>query len=321
MIKAAYMNEFCFNGLREGDADRLTHVNFAFALVKGGRGSVDHWKNGHKIREFIRNKKHIKAVLSVGGWGAGGFSPAVSTAEARELFAQTLVDIVTDYGFDGIDMDWEYPCDDVAEIEASPDDKVNYTLFMELLRKKMGPNKILSMAAGGMQKCADNLEIDKLMKVMDFINLMTYDICSWKKVDYHAALHTSHIGNNSGSCVTEIYEKAGVHRSKLVLGAGFYSRVYKDVDGINAPISGPPGFIEGGYKGVIKRTKNLTIEYDEKAEAPYAYDKTTREFITFENPRSVKAKMDYVKSTNMGGVMFWEYHLDTDDGELLRALG
>ena len=119
MIIAAYIAEEKFSALRPGDAERLTHVNFAFALVENGKGSVNHWANPDAFRNFIKNKGNIKALLSVGGWAAGGFSPAVATAKSREVFAESLVDIVNDFGFDGIDMDWEYPCDDVAGIEAS----------------------------------------------------------------------------------------------------------------------------------------------------------------------------------------------------------
>jgi len=322
MIIAAYLQESNVLNFRQSDKERLTHVNFAFALVKDGRGSVDHWINKEGVRKFIKEKGHLKVILSVGGWGAGGFSPAVSTAEGRELLAQTLVDINNDYGFDGIDMDWEYPCDDIADIEASSDDKVNYTLFMELLRQKLGNDKILSMAAGGMQRCVDNLELDKLMKVMNFINLMTYDMCPWDKVGYHTSLFSTEECPNSGDAVARMYETAGVKRSQLVLGAAFYARIYPNVDGLGCEVNGAPLFGEGGYTKLQTRIgmDESGYEYDEKAEAPYIYDTHTREFITFDNPRSLMEKMKYVKSTGLGGIMYWEYSHDDDKSTLLKAM-
>jgi len=321
MIISAYVAENTFSKLRPGDAERLTHINFAFAVVKDGKGSVDHWKNSEAVREFTRNKGHLKIILSVGGWGAGGFSPAVATADSRELFAQSLMDIVNDYGFDGIDMDWEYPCDDVAGIEASPDDKVNYTLFMELMRQKLGPDKILSMAAGGMQSCVDSLELDKLMRVMNFINLMTYDMCPWDKVGYHTSLYPSDACDvRSGESIVKMYETAGMERSRITLGAAFYARVYKDVDGLNAVVNGPPGFLGDGYKGTCAKIEAHGLQYDEKAEAPYVYDAKAREFITFDNPRSLAAKMKYVRDSGLGGIMFWEYSCDDANSTLLKAM-
>ena len=320
MITGAYIYEPQFAGLKEGDAQRLTHIFLAFALVKGGRGSVEHWQNSDAIRALVLNKGHIKMILSVGGWGAGGFSPAVATAEGRELLAQTLVDISVDYGLDGIDMDWEYPCDDMAGIEASPNDKVNFTLFMQLLRQKLGPDKMLSMAAGGMQSCADNLEIDKLMKVMDFINLMTYDMCSWEKVSYHTALLPTELGHMSAHDVAKIYEDAGVPREKLVMGAGFYARVYRDTDGLNSKVTTVPDHLPDGYRGALKFVEECGCQYDEKAETAYVYNAKTREFINFDNPRSLAAKVDYIKSTGMSGIMFWEYSHDDKDSSLLKAI-
>ena len=323
MITTAYVFMDRFDGLRPGDADRLTHVNFSFALIKDGRGSVDHWSNGDIVRKFIKNKGHIKAVLSVGGWGAGGFSPAVSTAEGRELLAQSLVDIVNDYGFDGVDMDWEYPCDDMAGIEASPDDKPNFTLLIQLLRDKLGKGKIVSMAAGGTQRCVDNLEIPKLAELMDFINVMTYDMCPWDYVSHHTSLHPSDITKNP-NCHTALglYEAAGVPRNKLVLGAAFYARIYQDVDGLDAPAANGPTFFEGSsYTRILEKVEaEGGGQYDETAEAPYIYNAKKRTFLTFDNPRSLKAKVAYAKSTGLAGIMFWEYNGDTKDSTLLKAI-
>jgi len=320
MITAAYVFMDRFDGLRQGDEDRLTHVNFSFAVLKDGRGSVDHWPNGDIVRKFIKNKNHIKAVLSVGGWGADGFSPAVSTPEGRELLAQSLVDIVNDYGFDGVDMDWEYPCDDMAGIEASLDDKPNFTLLIQLLRDKLGKGKIVSMAVGAMQRCVDNLEIPKLVELIDFINVMTYDMCPWDHVSYHTSLYPSDVTKNP-NCHTAIglYEAAGVPRNKLVLGAAFYARLYQDVDGLDAPTATGPTFFDGSsYAKILEKVGG--VEYDEKAEAPYIYNAKERTFLTFDNPRSLKAKVAYVKSTGLAGIMFWEYNGDTMDSTLLKAI-
>jgi len=320
MITAAYIYVEKFAGLRTGDAERLTHVNLSFALVKDGKGSVDHWSNTEIIRELVRNKGKLKVILAVGGWGAGGFSPAVATEESRELFAQSLVDIVDDFGLDGIDMDWEYPCDSVAGIEASPADKPNYTAFIQLLRDKLGNDKIITMAAGGMQSCADNLEIPKLVELMDFFNIMTYDMCPWDYVSYHPSLYPSDFTkNNNADTVIRIYEKAGVPRNKLVIGAAFYGRVYRDVDGLNAP-SGIPGF-SGGYTDTLNLAEAASgVQYDEKAETAYAYNAKDRIFLTFDNSRSLKAKIDYVQSTGLAGLMFWEYSQDTDDSTLIKTI-
>ena len=322
MIVSAYIPEWGFDGtLRAGDAERLTHVNFAFAVVENGLGSVSHWKNGAHIKAFNQKKGHIISVLSVGGWGAGGFSNACLTPEGRENLAQSLVDIVNEYGFDGIDMDWEYPGMDMAGIDASPADKDNYTELIRLLREKQKLGAVVSMAAGALQECIDNLDLPELLKTMDFINLMTYDMSPWNKVGYHTALFPSDVEGMTGAAAADLFEKAGWPRNKLTLGAAFYSRNYKDVDGLVAAFAGPhPGWVH--FHELYPRGNALPtgIQYDEKAQTAFFYDAQNREFMSFDCPRSLRAKKKFARDTGLGGVMFWQYYGDTDDSILLKAL-
>ena len=321
MMVAGYISVNGFKGLRPGDEKRLTHVNFAFAVVKDGLGSVAHWRNDDAVRDFMKNRGPIKAILSVGGWGAGGFSTAVSTKEGREKLTDSLLDIVNDYGFDGIDLDWEYPANDSAGIDASPDDTVNYTLWVELIREKIGTEKIVSMAAGAGKIFADALEIKKLLPLMDFFNIMTYDMCHWNETSYHTSLYPSEISNNrSGSDAMQVFLDAGIPREKLVLGAAFYGRIYKDVDGLGKKASGAPGFV-GRYAEALELAEEAGgYLYDEKAEAPYFYNEKERTFVTFENERSLKAKVQYVKAQKFLGIMFWEYPCDDENSTLLKAI-
>jgi chitinase len=316
MIVSAYIPEWGFKGtLRPGDAERLTHVNFAFAVVKDGKGNIDHWKNGAHVKEFNKNKGHIVSVLSVGGWGAGGFSNACLTPEGREAFAQSLVDIANEYGFDGIDMDWEYPGMDAAGIDASPEDKKNYTDLIRLLREKQKPGAVVSMAAGASRECVDNLELPTLAKYMDFINLMTYDMAPWDKVGYHTALYPQ------GADAAKMYEDAGWPRNRMTLGAAFYARNYKDVDGFGAAFGGKhPGWVNFHEAYPWGRGVPGDIQYDEQAETAYFYDPAKREFLSFDCPRSLRAKKKFARETGLGGVMFWQYYGDTEDSMLLKAL-
>jgi len=322
LIISAYIGEGRFSGLRNGDAQKLTHVNFAFAVVKDGKASVAHWKNGDKVREFIREKGPIKAVLSIGGWGAGGFSPAVATAEKREVFAQSLVDIANDYGFDGVDLDWEYPCDGSAGIEYGPEDKPNYTAWVALLREKLGKDKLLTMAAGASESCANSLEIDKLVPLMDLFNIMTYDMAKWSFSSHHTSLYESDISHSMyADKAIKLYHAAGVPMEKLTLGCAFYARIFKNVEGIDCEAGGEaPGF-SGGYPNTLALVEAAGgLSYDEKAEAPYAYNAKDKTFVTFDNERSLKAKRKYALAQGLAGVMFWEYSCDDEQSSLLKAL-
>jgi chitinase len=322
MILSAYINANGFTALRPGDANRLTHVNFAFAKVDNGKASVAHWTNPETIRAFIKERGHIKAVLSIGGWGAGGFSPAVATEERREVFARSFADIINDYGFDGGDLDWEYPGLEAAGIEHSPDDTRNFTLFMKALREKLGPDKLLTMAAGASEDCVKGLEIDKLVNILDFFNIMTYDMCPQDSVSHHTALYpTQQAAPRCGDTALKLFHEAGIPWDKLTLGAAFYARIYKDTDGLGSSAAGfPPGFA-GGFTNTLKKAEEAGgMLFDEDAQAPYIYDKAERAFYTFDDQRSLKAKRAYALEKGLKGCMFWEYSGDGPDSPLLKAL-
>jgi chitinase len=53
--------------------------------------------------------------------------------------------------------------------------------------------------------------------------------------------------------------------------------------------------------------------------APYLWNERDSLFISYDDEESLKAKMEYVLSQGLGGVMFWEYTEDID-GMLLDAL-
>ncbi|MCL2407224.1 MAG: glycosyl hydrolase family 18 protein [Defluviitaleaceae bacterium] len=320
-----------FRGLRPGDKERLTHVNFAFAQVVDGKASVASWfRNGPDgdkyVRELMKDKGNLVTLLSIGGWGAGGFSPACMTEEGRELLAQSYIDIINDYGFDGADLDWEFPGMGGSGIEADPADVHNYTLWVQKLREKLGPDRPLTMACGGHVKCVEMLEIDKLVPIMDMFNMMTYDLCRFNRATHHTALYKSEIcDTNYGDNAVQLYLAAGVPREKMTMGAAFYARTYKDVDGFNQP-AGPENGPHPGWSGGWKHTSEFVeksttgLVYDEKAEAPYAFNARTRELYTFDNERSLKAKAAYCKENNLAGVMFWEYNCDDEDSTLLKCL-
>ena len=132
----------------EDDVKKLTHINLAFGLIKDGLLDMQKMTNMDYLPQLKKWNPELKIVLSVGGWGAGGFSNMALTQEGREAFAKSCLDVVEEFNLDGIDIDWEYPCDNSAGIDSDPRDKENYTyLFMEL-RKALGENRIVSNAVG-----------------------------------------------------------------------------------------------------------------------------------------------------------------------------
>ena len=98
-----YVNTADLNHMREEDVRALTVINIAFGLIRDGEVVWDA-KDAKDARDGIvsirKSNPELKIVLSVGGWGADGFSQAARTKEGRERFAASALAIVKEYGLD-----------------------------------------------------------------------------------------------------------------------------------------------------------------------------------------------------------------------------
>ncbi|MGU3470646.1 glycoside hydrolase family 18 protein [Paenibacillus sp. D51F] len=307
------------------DAGKLTHLFVAFGHVQNDEVVMPPWENTGVIAKLKRDNPELCILLSVGGWGAGGFSEAAATGEGRMRFAASAARIAVKYGFDGIDLDWEYPCYGQAGIASSPDDKANFTLLLKETRTALdrsgeaaGRRYLLTIAAGADQYYVDGTEMDKAHIYLDFVQLMTYDMRGGFQTltGHHANLFTStgDLFRISADASATIFMKAGVPPEKLVLGAAFYSRMWKGVpdrnDGYLQMAASSGGYgpdytaLESDYIG-----KNGFIRHwDDEAKAPYLFDGST--FISYEDAESLQNKARYVKEKGLAGIMFWEYSCD-----------
>ena len=79
----------------------------------------------------------LKSVISIGGWTwSTNFSDIALTAASRTAFCQSAVDFAVKWGFDGIDLDWEYPVEGgLTTNHHNPADKTTYTALLKELRE------------------------------------------------------------------------------------------------------------------------------------------------------------------------------------------
>lgn len=309
--------------LKPEDVKALDVINIAFGTVKENR--ID-WAcmEAAESMEIVRAiNPELKIILSVGGWGCGGFSEMASTEAGRKEFAQSAKYMVEKFRLDGVDLDWEYPCIGVAGIGAAPEDKENFTLLLREIREFLdtidGEKKILSIAAGGDTYYIRCTEIAKVAEIVDYIQLMSYDLRGGFCVQsgHHTNLYTylGDLSEASADYMLKALKDAGVPAEKLVMGAAFYSRMWKGVPDKNnglAQMAETTGGFGPGY-GELKKdyiNKNGYIRYwDPEAKAPYLFNGDT--FISYEDPESIAYKADYVKQNRLAGIMYWEYGCDT----------
>ncbi len=320
-------------------AERLSRINYAFANVKKGRVVEGFARDRENLEVLVglkaRNPR-LKILISVGGWSwSGGFSDAALTSESRRTFVDSSIDFIRRHSLDGIDIDWEYPGLEGNGNKHRPEDKQNFTALLQSLRESLdkeahalGRPLLLSIAAGASEEYVANTELAKIQHYLNSLNLMSYDYYV-PSVDHRTGHHAPLYANPaepkgaSASGSVKAFLQAGVPAAKIVLGVPFYGHAWSHVDGENHGLfeKGKKNNLEPDYKAILNLLAQggFTRYWDPRAQAPYLYNATSRTFVTYEDPESLRLKCQYVLQHKLGGIMFWEYSNDSN-GELLRTI-
>lgn len=314
------------------EVSKLTHIIFSFGHLKEGRFHIDNARDSATIKHLVSLKKQhprLKIMLSLGGWGGcEPCSDAFSTAEGRAQFAQSFK-VANDYfGTDGLDLDWEYPA-----IEGhpghpyKPEDRPNFTALVVELRRVLGDQQELSFAAGGFQHFLDeSVDWPKIMPLLDRVNIMSYDLVNGYATvtGHHTPLYSVRPGEESTDRAVQYLLNLGVPAKKLVIGAAFYTRIWKNVaatdDGRYQAGEHTRGYPFKQYETQLTPEKGWQYHYDEKAQAPYWYNVREKLYATGDDSRSVQAKTRYAHDNGLGGIMFWELTLDKKRDGLLDTI-
>ncbi|GAB3029257.1 MULTISPECIES: glycoside hydrolase family 18 protein [Oleiagrimonas] len=323
------------------EASRLDAIIFAFAQVENGEVVLDakHTDAFARFQPLRQRNPKLKLLISVGGWGADGFSDAAMTPASRKRFADSAVTLLERVHADGLDVDWEYPGHASAGIKARDSDRVHFTLLLSALRRAMDhasrthpedPRHFLLTAALADGPFVDHVQLRAIARLLDWINLMTYDFNNsmTPTTGHHAGLYRSAVStartDRYADKAVRQYLAAHVPARKIMLGAAFYARAFTDVRDRERGRYQPYGSFLGTFDwqqlktGYIDRN-GFTRYWDARAQAPYLWNPRTRTFITYDDPQSLRAKADYVKEHRLGGIMYWEQSLDPTH-ELLHAL-
>lgn len=329
-VIAYYMGDE--KNIRNFPLEKLTHIIYSFLKLDGDTLAFMRPEQRQTLRALVDLKKefpNLKIQVSLGGWG--GCKPcsgAFASATVREKFAASVQRLLVSYGADGLDLDWEYP-----GIEGHPghpwmkEDVANFTALVKSIRKAIGTKMELSFAAGGFTKFLDeSIDWPAVTPMVDRINLMTYDLVNGysKVTGHHTALHAGvQVPEATDHCVDVLISK-GVPPEKLVIGAAFYARIWKNVPDINQGLFQPGEFKTSiDYKDfgkVLSAEEGFVAYWDEMAKAPYSYSAKRKEFATYDDKRSIAVKVNYVKARKLGGIMFWELSEDTGKDGLLDEI-
>ncbi|MFE2260662.1 glycoside hydrolase family 18 chitinase [Streptomyces griseosporeus] len=363
-VKLGYFTEWGIYGrnynvknlVTSGSAAKITHINYAFGNVTGGKcaigdsyadydkaftadqsvsGVADTWDqplrgNFNQLRQLKAKYPQIKVLWSFGGWTwSGGFADAAKNPAA---FAQSCYDLVEDPRwadvFDGIDIDWEYP--NACGLTCDTSGAAAFKNVMAALRAKFGANNLVTAAttadgsAGGKIEAADYAGA---AQYVDWYNVMTYDFFGAWDAKGPTAPHsplTSYSGIPKAGFTTADamakFKAIGVPANKLLIGIGFYGRGWTGVTQ-DAPGGTATGPAAGTYEQGIEDYKVLKTSCPATGTvAGTAYAHCGSNWWSYDTPATIASKMSWAKSQGLGGAFFWEFSGDTANGELVNAI-
>lgn len=345
----AYFAEWAVYGrnfhIPDVDASLITHLNYAFLNVVGGECQIgdsyaaldkaypgDTWDPGvlrgsfHQLQLLKAKHPTLKVLLSIGGWTwSGGFSDAAATEIGRAKLAKSCAAIMDKYGFDGLDIDWEYPGGG-GLAAGKPADTANFTLLLAAFRAQIGASKLLTIAAPGGPTMIGQLELGKIHPYLDSVNIMSYDFHgAWEKTTGHNSPLFRSEGDPSPTgwdtdAAVKAYRAGGVPAGKLVIGGAFYGRGWAGVgsarNGLYQAATGAsPGTWEAGVLDWHDLAANYLPTYkrfwDPVAKVPWLYDAAKQVMISYDDAESLTARGKYIVDQGLGGMMVWE--LSSDD--------
>lgn len=359
-------------------ADKITHLVYCFSLPNPTRADYDTlvanhrvppnpytapptlaegtlivhdgWAFSQHIKELQALKAshpHLKLCISVGGatlsWN---MSKILANPTTRKTFVDSSIRFILRHGFDGFDLDWEYPGKKGAsynQVDVVNDAK-NVALFLREMRRALNtrsPSKYieLSVASG----CTPDVisQYKDCVDVIDSFNVMTYDFYGgWGDGGHNSGLFANPA--NKGAfwgydCDNSVKRALSIFPSnKVCIGCAFYGRGWKklvaDPKNPSAPIifgiskAGAAPSLSAGKGGEpgLSCWKELrdkvgkdgfVSHYDTISKVPYIHNPVSGETWSYDDVESIKEKTKYVMNNDLGGIMIWQLSDDVRDGQ------
>ncbi|MEZ8612595.1 glycoside hydrolase family 18 protein [Vibrio sp. 10N.222.51.C8] len=327
--------------------------------VDFGDVGVDVAYKGHfaQLAQLKADNQNIKILPSFGGWTMSEpFHAMAKDPQAIAHFSKTAVELIQKYDFfDGIDLDWEYPGGGgLTTSPWNPETKLTdeqkalereaFTLLVKTIRSDLDAlskttqrDYELSTAVGVGAKAAQ-IDWNAASPYLTNMFAMTYDFLGgWGTQTGHTtnlhATERSWWGMGADVFINQMIEQ-GIPSEKLVIGAAFYGRGWQGTKDFAGEL--PKGDLvseqgaqfgtgENGYFMFWDLMNNYSskqgyeYKYDEQAQAPYLWNPDKKVFISFEDQRSIKAKAEWAKKSDLGGIFTWELSGDPS-GQLIDVM-
>ena len=273
-------------------------------------------------------ENNVKLMASIGGWSMSKhFSDMANSATMKASFLKDCKTLM-EMGFDGIDIDWEFPGAPGMNFPGKDYDCANFVYLMRDLRATIGPDKLITAAFSAVPARLNNFDWKALSANVDYFNIMSYDLeGGWSDFTGH---HSPLYGDENSFCwnntVKFLTEQKGVNPEKINMGTGFYGRGIETQQGaylgaqtkksmksfsIDGSLESAADFANWGlfegtpnYSYITRNTSDWFYHWDDVAKVPYMTKDNY--FLSYDNPESIGLKADYVNNKNLGGVIVWQ---------------
>ncbi|OBT81990.1 hypothetical protein VE02_09311 [Pseudogymnoascus sp. 03VT05] len=268
----------------------------------------------------------LETWISVGGWSftdpgttRTAFSDMSSTSTNRQAFIQGLMTFMDTYGFDGVDIDWEYPAAD--DRGGVPADTVNFVSLLKDMRSAFGTSYGLSVTLPTSYWYLQHFDLEGMAKLVDWFNLMSYDLHgTWDAqsiyVGPYIAPHTNITEIDAG---LDLLWRAGVESSKVTMGIAYYGRSFTLADpscntpngicrftgGANAgECSDASGILDDQEIQSIITANKLKPIHDTVAGVKWiTWDND--QWVSYDDADTFTEKRAFANSRCLGGLMVW----------------
>lgn len=290
-------------------------------LLKGKTDSLSGRPTPDSSMVALAHRHGAKMVLSIGGWeNSNNFPQVAADPLKRANFAQSCIKQITEYGFDGIDVDWEFP--GYVRHQGTPHDKQNFTLVLQTVRdslqalgQRTGKYYLLSASLPAAAGHLPDIEVQKITAILDRLNIMTYDLFGpWGKISNHNSALFGPAQGDSARCVDGAFRlyhnEHQVPAEKINLGVAFYGHAYANCTQIYSEHGGAdtklfPADDGIPYAQIAERFDLFKRLWDNKAQASYLVSESQRILVSFDDEESIARKADYVKEKNAAGLIVW----------------
>jgi chitinase len=245
----------------------------------------------------------VKVLLGLGGtWGnAETMSVVARDAQRRREYVRTVLSYARTRGYDGVDLDWEFP---------RSEDRPAFVALLQTLSDTLQtwkPRGLLTIAVPGGHKAEYGYDYTVINRLCDQVNMMNYDMYGpeWSTITYHhAALYPMSCGEGGEGNVdrgVRAVLRAGGWKPKLGLGIPFYGYVTWANTGPCQKRIGSGRQV--GYAEVLGWKNAKNARWDDLGRVPYLSDQW---FVVYDDERSIAEKVRYAKMQGLGGVMIFE---------------